>query len=202
METNKNMAYEILKKNPSPDTILILLRKLKDKGKLRLVIQECNKALDIFPNELRLRQLLAETYIETGQITQAESQLETMSMLLRDFIKSFKSLAEIFAKQGRNKEAIDYLEIYSVHRHDDYEASQLLNSLKYPIESFDHEAYSTPVMPPEPDSETDHWKSGVLKKDIDTEKTNKEKMIGILESWREKIVENHVKSKSYHESAG
>ena len=121
METQKNMAYEILKKNPSPDTILILLKKLKDKGKLRLVIQESNKALNIFPNDIRLRHLLIESYIDTGQITQAESQLETMTMLIRDIMNSFKSLAEIYARQGRNKEAIDYLKIYSVHRPDDYE---------------------------------------------------------------------------------
>lgn len=189
METNKNMAYEILEKNPSPDTILILLRRLKDKGRLRLVIQECKKAIDLFPNELRLRQLLAESYIEAGQITQAEMQLEIITEHLSDFMPSFKLLAKIFAAQGRNKESVNYLKIYSAHRPDDYEASQLLDTLKSPIEVFEHEINSTPVIPPEPDLEVEQGQIGLSSPKTETARAKKEKMIGILESWREKLVD-------------
>ena len=189
MGTNKNMAYEILENNPSPDTMLILLRRLKDKGRLRLVIQECKKAVDLFPNELRLRQLLAESYIEAGQITQAEMQLERITEHLSNFMPSFKLLAKIFASQGRNKEAVDYLKIYSAHRPDDYEASQLLDSLKSPIEVFEREINSTPIIPPEPESEIEQGQLGMSSSKTETAREKKEKMIGILESWREKLTE-------------
>ena len=187
MEPSKNMAYEILKKNPSPDTMLILLRRLKDKGKLRLVIQECKKAVDLFPNELRLRQLLAESYIDAGQITQAEVQLEMITAHLGNFMPSFKLLAKIFATQGRNKEAVEYLKIYSAYRPDDYEASQLLNSLQSPIEIFEHETNSVPIIPPETEQEVTHEKTGMSFTENDVAKAKKEKLIGILESWREKL---------------
>ena len=189
METNKNMAYEILKKNPSPDTLLILLRSLKDKGRLRLVIQECKKAVDLFPNELRLRQLLAESYIDAGQITQAEMQLEIMTTQLGNFMPSFKLLAKIFTAQGRNKKAVEHLKIYSAYRPEDYEASQLLDSLKSPIEVFEHETNSVPIIPPEAELEAEHEKIGISTAETDIATAKKKKIIDILESWREKLAE-------------
>jgi tetratricopeptide (TPR) repeat protein len=133
METFDDLFNQILANGPSPGTILLVLSKLKEEGQLRRVIQECHSALDVYPRDIHLRQLLSEAYLETGQILLAEKELDNITSQIDDLITSYRLQAKIYAKQKREEEAIKALKIYLAHKSEDQEALQLLEALQ-PVE--------------------------------------------------------------------
>jgi tetratricopeptide (TPR) repeat protein len=134
METFDDLFNKILANGPSPGTILIVLSKLKEEGQLRRVIQECHSALDVYPHDIPLRQLLSDAYLETGQILLAEKELDNITSQIDDLITSYRLQAKIYAKQKRDEEAIKALKIYLAHKPEDQEALQLLEALQPIVE--------------------------------------------------------------------
>lgn len=130
METPDLFYHRILSEGPSSATFFLLLSRLKSEGRIRRVIQGCIRALDIFPNDIHIRRLLAESYLETGQITQAEAELSKVIEQVGELIPSFKLQAEIYSRQARKEEAIQALMLYLAHRPGDQEALDLLETLK------------------------------------------------------------------------
>ena len=65
------------------------------------VIQGCLKALEIYPDDIRLRRLLAESYHEAGFIGQAESELARVTPEIDDLASAYKLQARIYARQKR-----------------------------------------------------------------------------------------------------
>lgn len=133
METLDGLYNEILTKGPSPGTLFLILTKLKEDGHLKRVIQECLKALNVYPFDIEIRKLLAESYFEAGLISQAEAELVKVASQIGDLIPSYKLQAEIYNQQGRDEEAVEALNIFLAHQPDDQEALDLLNSLR-PLE--------------------------------------------------------------------
>jgi len=132
METLDDLLNRILTDGPSPGTLLIVLSKIKDEGNLGRVIQGCLNALNIYPNDIPIRQLLAESYFEAGLLSQAEAELEKVTTQMDDLIPIYKLQAEIYRRQRREGEAIDAIGRYLAHRPDDEDALNLLDTLKPP----------------------------------------------------------------------
>jgi len=132
METLDDLFNRILANGPSPGTLLHVLSKIKEGGNPARVIQECLKALNIYPNDIPIRQLLAESYFETGLLSQAEDELEKVANQMDDLIPIYKLQAEIYRRQRREEEAMDALKLYLAHRPDDEDALRLLDTLKPP----------------------------------------------------------------------
>jgi len=130
METSDDLYRHILTNGPSPGTIFLVLSRLKEKGQLRRVIQECLKALMVYPDDIRIRQLLADAYFEAGLISQAETELEKVTSQIGDFVIAYKRQAEIFTRQRREEEAVEALKLYLAHRPDDQDALDLFNTIK------------------------------------------------------------------------
>lgn len=132
METLDDLFNRILTNGPSPGTLLLVLSKIKEGGNPARVIQECLKALNICPNDIPIRQLLAESYFEAGLLSQAEGELEKVATRMDDLIPIYKLQAEIYRRQRREEEAMDALRLYLAHRPEDEDALHLLDTLKPP----------------------------------------------------------------------
>ena len=91
--TSQGALYEqILKRGASSETLRILLSELKKEGNLGKVIQECIKAIQIYPHDPFLRELLAESYLEAGFISQAEMELERLTSQIDELASMYKRL--------------------------------------------------------------------------------------------------------------
>ena len=130
MKKMNNLLSQVLESGPSQGTFLLVLRKMKEEGRSREVIQGCLKALDIYPDDTRLRHLLAEAYLETGFISRAEAELERVASDIQKLAASYKLQAEIYIRQNRAKEASDALGIYIAHQPTDQEALNLLRDIR------------------------------------------------------------------------
>ena len=134
MEKSNDLLGEILNYGPSQGTFFLVLKKMKEEGRSSEVIRECQKALSLYPDDLRLRTLLAESYLDLGFIGLAETELATVTSRLGDLMSAYKLQAEIYTKQQRTEEAVWALNQYLVHRPDDHNALDLLDKIKSPVE--------------------------------------------------------------------
>ncbi len=123
---------EILNKPVSPRASLLLIRRLREEGRLGIVAKACLKALECFPDDINIRRVLAETYVEQGSIELAEKELTKLCERISEFSSVFKLQAELFMKMDRTKEAMDCLRVYLAHHSNDKEAAQLLSKLSSP----------------------------------------------------------------------
>jgi tetratricopeptide (TPR) repeat protein len=130
MTTSDDLYHQILTKGPSSGTLCVVLSKLKTEGQYNRVIQECIKALHTYPDDIPLRHLLAETYLDAGLLAHAEAELETVMSKLDDLATLYKLQAQIFNKQKRAEEAAKSLKIFLAHRPDDPEALHLLQAIE------------------------------------------------------------------------
>jgi tetratricopeptide (TPR) repeat protein len=134
MEKSNDLLGEILKYGPSQGTFFLVLKKMKEEGRSSEVVRECQKALSLYPDDLRLRTLLAESYLGLGFIGLAETELATVTSRLGDLASAYKLQAEIYTKQQRTEEAVWALNQYLVHRPDDHDALDLLDKTKSGVE--------------------------------------------------------------------
>ncbi len=103
------------------------LSRLKDEGRINEVIRECLKSLNTYPDDIRLRRLLAECYLEAGLTDQAESELVKLSTMIGDLVSAFKLRAEIYIEQKRYEEAEGILKQYLTYCPEDQAAQELMN---------------------------------------------------------------------------
>lgn len=146
MGKSDDLIGQILSHGPSQGTLSLVLRKMGQEGRYSEVIQECLKALDRYPDDIRLRILLAESYFEVGSVGQAEEELEKGISMIEDLISSYKLKANIYVREKRPEEAADALKLYLAHKPQDQEALDLLEQVR-PVQA------DTGEVPEEPPSE-------------------------------------------------
>ena len=130
MAETDNVLDEILNHGPSANSISIVLTRMKKAGHLKEVVQECIKFLRVYPDDIRLRSILAESYLEIGFIGLAGAELEKVKSMIENLIPAYKLLAEIYAKQQRVTEAADTLKLYLQHYPEEPEALKLLEEMR------------------------------------------------------------------------
>ena len=129
MDNPNTFLEDILDSSPSPGTLFLVLSRLKEEGDLERVIKECRRALEIYPEDLYLRRLLAETYFDSGMIPQAGEEIKKVIQGVDELISSYSLQTEILIHQEREKEAIESLRLFLAHRPDDRDALRLMESL-------------------------------------------------------------------------
>jgi predicted Zn-dependent protease len=117
---------EVVDKIATPKERLLLVETLKKEGKPQAVIRACKKALKIFPEDLPLRRLLAETYFDEGSLDLAEMEISKIVKQINELSYNFKLLSEVFIKRNKIDDAIHSLQIYLAHNQEDREAADLL----------------------------------------------------------------------------
>jgi tetratricopeptide (TPR) repeat protein len=83
--------YEEIKDNiATPKAWLIFAESLKKAGNPERVIMACKKVLEVFPDDMDIRRLLAETYFEQGYDELAEIELERLSRKINQLSPIYK----------------------------------------------------------------------------------------------------------------
>jgi len=149
MGEDRDLFKRILRSGPSQSTLYCILTQMKDQGKISQVIQECIEALRFYPDDTRLRKLLADCYSETGYVGLAQAELERIVSQIHDLVTAFKIQGEIYAKQKRTKEAAAAFKKYLAHYPEDVEALARLRE----SEAFDKEKPSEAPIGEKPDTE-------------------------------------------------
>jgi len=129
MEPSENLYNELLSGNPSQGTCFQVLSRMKKEGMLEGVLDGCTRALEIYPDDIKIRRLLAEACFEAGRIPQAESEIKTVIARINELMTCYRFQADLFISQGRNAEAVEALKFYLIHRPDDKESYDLLESM-------------------------------------------------------------------------
>lgn len=149
MTASDDLHTKILSHGPSSETLFILLSQMREEGKSGDVIQACMRALDIYPGDISIRKLLAETFLEAGFISQAETEMEKVSTAIKDLATIYKHKAEVLAKQQRSEEAMEAARTYLAHYPDDQDAIRLLEDLapseEAPVQDIPDETEEAPV---------------------------------------------------------
>lgn len=130
MELMNDLYGTILAHGPSPGTLLIVLQRVKEEGRVNEALRECIKGLRLYPDDVRIRRLLAECYRELGFFSLAEKEVALTVGNIEELVPVFKMQADLFERQGRHKEACAALEKYLAHFSGDTEAIARLHALK------------------------------------------------------------------------
>jgi len=130
MKKMNDLLGQILEKGPSQGTLFLILNKIKGEGRSSEVIQGCLRALAIYPDDTRLRRLLAEAYLETGFTGRAEAELDRVASDIRKLATVYKLQAKTYIRQKRTEEASEALRLYLVHQPTDQEAIDLLSDIE------------------------------------------------------------------------
>ncbi len=182
MKNTGPLYREILASGPSPGIIFLILKRMKETGRTKEVVQECLNALAVYPDDINIRTLLAESYIAEEQLSLAESELEKVALQIDDLVSSYILQAEILIRQKKIQEAAKALNLYLAHHPDDDSALYLLNKLKN-TETFPS-AESTPSPDPvSPERPFEIKGTPVQMPEKNRARERKERMIAVLESW-------------------
>lgn len=190
MEIPEKNIYEILDKNPSQETLHILLPVLMEKGELERVIGECLKSLSRCPEDYLVRKILAEAYFADGKLSEAEAEVDNIIGSMEKLAEAYRLKAEILLDQKREKEAIEYLERFMAFSPGDEKTISLFNSIQDRIKE-DAGEISRDI-----EVETDELASPVSVKDNNAQgvvadrKIKKEKLIKVLNTWRSSFQED------------
>jgi predicted Zn-dependent protease len=204
-EKSNDLLDQILTHGPSQGTLFLILKNMRQEGRTREALQACLKALDFYPDDIRLRQLLAQCYSDLGFLGQAERELDRVTSEIRSLMPVYKLQAENYAGQGRGKEALAALRQYLSHCPDDPEAVGLLKKIESEIQS-EEERVQEPVHTserglldascdsdfPEGPAElkvSDKAETTPLPAAKKPGRSTEERMISSLETWLDKIKE-------------
>lgn len=182
----KNIG-EILDKNPSQETLHILLPLLMEKEKPERVIRECLKSLARFPEDYTIRKILAEAYFADGKLSEAEAETDLVINGIEKLAESYRLKANILIDQKQDREAVEYLERFILFYPEDEKSVTLLNSIQVNAEK---DAGEIPQVTEDQTDEQIQEDTETPTENINTEaaegreKRKKEKLIEILNTWR------------------
>jgi len=120
---------EVVDKIATPKARLLLVETLKKEGKPRAVIHACKKVLEIYPDDLHMRRLLAETYFDEGSLDLAEMELNKIAQQIKELSSIFKFLSDLSIRKNKIDDAICSLQLYLAHNQGDQEATDLLEDI-------------------------------------------------------------------------
>jgi tetratricopeptide (TPR) repeat protein len=157
MAENDNFVEKILSHGPSAGSLVFILTRMKEQGRLNEVVQVCIRFLNLYPDDVRLRTLLAESYAEMGFITLAGTEFEKVAAMIDDMAPAYRLLADIYARQQRHSEAADMLRRYLAHYPGQPEALEFLRRMEtalLPEEALSEmEGPAEDLVPPEDEAE-------------------------------------------------
>lgn len=210
---------EVIDKITTPKARLLLVETLKKEGKLQIVIHACKKVLEVFPDDIGIRRLLAETYFEDGSLDLAEVELDEIAKEINKLSYIYKLQSDLFRRRDRIDDAVHSLQLYLAHNQGDREAADILAEISQQGEAPSFLATSTlaevyykqgeldeaikvyeQVVDSSPDNEKARQRLDELREEKETQKgkmkgmrSEREKklsLLGILERWLAAVEQN------------
>ncbi|MCG6916807.1 MAG: hypothetical protein LJE89_04585 [Deltaproteobacteria bacterium] len=103
---------QMMSKDPSSQIFVYLAEALMEKEMYREAIETCVNGLRLRPHDLRARVILGVSYLRTGELDRAESELLKAREMLEINMVTYRALAELYDKKGDIESAEHYRRLF------------------------------------------------------------------------------------------
>jgi tetratricopeptide (TPR) repeat protein len=103
---------QMLSKDPSSQVFIYLAEALWEREMYEEAIEICTKGLRLRPHDLRARVILGLSYLRTGALDRAETELLKAKEMLEINAVIYQNLAELYDKKGDSEQAYHYQKLF------------------------------------------------------------------------------------------
>jgi tetratricopeptide (TPR) repeat protein len=105
---------QMMSKDPSSQVFVYLAEALWEREMYEEAIETCIKGLRLRPHDLRARVILGLSYLRTGALDSAETELLKAKEMLEINTVIYRNLAELYDKKGDSEQAFHYQKLFEV----------------------------------------------------------------------------------------
>ena len=106
------LYQQMMSKDPSSQVFVYLAEALLEQEMYEEAIETCVNGLRLRPHDLRARVILGVSYLRTGQLDRAESELLRAKEMLEINTVTYRALAELYDKKGDSEQANRYRHLF------------------------------------------------------------------------------------------
>ena len=103
---------QMMSKDPSSQVFVYLAESLWEREMYEEAIETCINGLRLRPHDLRARVILGLSYLRTGLLDRAETELLKAKEMLEINTVIYRNLAELYEKQGDSDQAFHYQKLF------------------------------------------------------------------------------------------
>ena len=103
---------QMMSKDPSSQVFVYLAEALWEREMYEEAIETCTKGLRLRPHDLRARVILGLSYLRTGALDRAETELLKAKEMLEINTVIYRNLAELYDKKGNSEQAFHYQKLF------------------------------------------------------------------------------------------
>ena len=103
---------QMMSKDPSSQVFVYLAEALWEREMYEEAIETCTKGLRLRPHDLRARVILGLSYLRTGALDSAETELLKAKEMLEINAVIYRDLAELYDQKGDSEQAFHYQKLF------------------------------------------------------------------------------------------
>ena len=103
---------QMMSKDPSSQVFVYLAEALWEREMYEEAIETCTNGLRFRPHDLRARVILGLSYLRTGALDSAETELLKAKEMLEINTVIYRNLAELYDKKGDSEQAFHYRKLF------------------------------------------------------------------------------------------
>jgi Flp pilus assembly protein TadD len=103
---------QMMSKDPSSQVFVYLAEALWEREMYEEAIETCINGLRLRPHDLRARVILGLSYLRTGALDRAETELLKAKEMLEINTVIYRNLAELYDKKGNSEQAFHYQKLF------------------------------------------------------------------------------------------
>ena len=103
---------QMMSKDPSSQVFVYLAEALWEREMYEEAIETCTNGLRLRPHDLRARVILGLSYLRTGALDSAETELLKAKEMLEINTVIYRNLAELYDKKGDSEQAFHYQKLF------------------------------------------------------------------------------------------
>jgi len=103
---------QMMSKDPSSQVFVYLAEALLEHEMYKEAIETCVNGLRLRPHDLRARVILGVSFLRTGELDRAESELLKAKEMLEINTVTYRALAELYEKKGDSQSAERYRRLF------------------------------------------------------------------------------------------
>lgn len=105
---------QMISRDPSSQAFIYLAEALWERDMYAEAIETCSNGLRLHPHDLRARVILGLSYLATGELDRAETELLKAKEMLEINTPIYQALAELYDKKGDSEEAHQYRQLFEI----------------------------------------------------------------------------------------
>lgn len=108
---------QMMSKDPSSHVFVYLAEALWEREMYEEAIETCTNGLRLRPHDLRARVILGLSYLRTGALDSAETELLKAKEMLEINAVIYQNLAELYHRRGDAEQALHYQKLFEAIHH-------------------------------------------------------------------------------------